>query len=181
MRDSELLFELLEAETEEEVLGILKKRDLLSRRLRWRYLGDMPNNQSIVQNQQSSPAAALIEKFTNGLDAILLRQCKKSKIDPRAPTTPSNMSEAIQTWFGDLNAKTTAEIRSLGEENLIQFVFKYGLALIAMGLLDTATRTDDWKSDPDKIRDGISKSSEGIARVIVPLCLSLPSKLPKAA
>jgi hypothetical protein len=76
------------------------------------------------------------------------------------------------------------EARSLRppeEAAAVEFVFKYGLALIAMGLLDTATKTEDWKSDPDKIRDGISKSSEGIARVIVPLCLSLPSKLPKAA
>jgi hypothetical protein len=70
-------------------------------------------------------------------------------------------------------------LRPPEEAAAVEFVFKYGLALITMSLLDTATKTDDWKTDPDKIRDGISKSSEGIARVIV--CLSLPSKLPKAA
>jgi hypothetical protein len=67
-------------------------------------------------------------------------------------------------------------LRPPEEAAAVEFVFKYGLALITMGLLDTATKTDDRKTDPNKIRDGISKSSEGIARVMV--CLSLPSKLP---
>jgi hypothetical protein len=121
MRDSELLSELLEAETEEEVLAILQKRDLLTRMLRWQYLGRMPNNQSVVHAQQSTPAAALVEKFTNGLDAILLRECKKAKIDPRSALAPASMSEAIQRWFGDLSSKTAAEIRSLAEENLVLY------------------------------------------------------------
>jgi hypothetical protein len=102
-------------------LEILKKRDLLTRMLRWQYLGRMPNNQSIVHAQQSTPAAALVEKFTNGLDAILLRECKKAKIDPRSASAPASMSEAIQRWFGDLSSKTASEIRSLAEENLVLY------------------------------------------------------------
>lgn len=121
MRDPELLSELLDAETEAEVLAILQKRDLLNRALRWQYLGSMPNNQSIVHAQQSTPAAALVEKFTNGLDAILLRKCRKAKIDPRSAAAPASMSEAVQRWFGDLNSKTAAEIRSLAEENLVLY------------------------------------------------------------
>ncbi|HZQ96850.1 MAG TPA: hypothetical protein VFA67_17690, partial [Candidatus Sulfotelmatobacter sp.] len=73
MRDEALLQELLEAENEASVLAALNKRGLLNDNKRWRYLGNMPNNQSIVHSQQSSPGAALVEKFTNGIDAILLR------------------------------------------------------------------------------------------------------------
>ena len=88
---------------------------------RWVALGNMPNNQSIVHAQQSNPAAALVEKFTNGLDAILLRRCKAQGIDPRSLAAPANMSKAVQKWFGDLSEKSQQEIRALAEENLVLY------------------------------------------------------------
>src|SRR5450755_488211 len=71
-------------------------------------------------------------------------------------------------------------LRPPGEAAAVEFVFKYGLALITMGLLDTTTKTDDWKTDPDKIRDGISKSSAGICAsdcVFVPARQASESRL----
>jgi hypothetical protein len=70
MKDLELLKELLAAENEEAVLEALNSRSLMVDDSRWRYLGGMPNNQSIVHAQQSNPAAALIEKLTNSNDAL---------------------------------------------------------------------------------------------------------------
>ena len=67
------------------------------------------------------------------------------------------------------------------EAGAVDFVFKYGLALIAMGLLDNAKKTDEWSADEVEVRERISKSAAGVGRVIVPLCLTLPKKLPKAA
>jgi hypothetical protein len=67
------------------------------------------------------------------------------------------------------------------EEAAVEFVFKYGLALTAMGLLDAAKKTPEWAKDDKLCRDRIQQSAAGIARVIVPLCLSLPKKLPKPA
>lgn len=81
----------------------------------------MANNQSVVHNQQSTAAAALVEKFTNGLDAILLRNCKAAGIDPRGSSAPPTMGKAVQKWFGDLSGKTTAEIRTIAEENLVLY------------------------------------------------------------
>ena len=72
-------------------------------------------------------------------------------------------------------------MRSPAEAAAVEFVFKYGLALIAMGLLDSAKKTDEWAKDENGVRDRISKSAAGVGRVIVPLCLTLPKKLPKAA
>jgi hypothetical protein len=63
----------------------------------------------------------------------------------------------------------------------VEFVFKYGLALIAMGLIDAAKKTTEWSTNEVECREQISKSATGVARVIVPLCLTLPKKLPKAA
>jgi hypothetical protein len=67
------------------------------------------------------------------------------------------------------------------EAAAVAFVFKYGLALIAMGLIDSAKKTAEWSTNQNECRERISKSATGVARVIVPLCLTLPQKLPKAA
>ncbi len=72
-------------------------------------------------------------------------------------------------------------LRPPEEEPAVEFVFKYGLALTAMGLLDAAMRTPEWTIDEASCRERIQQSAAGIARVIVPLCLSLPKKLPKLA
>jgi hypothetical protein len=104
MRDIELLNGLLAAETEEAVIKVLEAKGLSLAKpdpKRWPYLGGMPNNQSIVHAQQSTPTAALVEKFTNGQDALLLRYCKAKGIDPRAPTAPKTMALAIEAFLAD--------------------------------------------------------------------------------
>ncbi len=125
MRDEALLQELLAADFEDEAIAALLKRGLFeeANSKRWVALGNMPNNQSVVHAQQSTPAAALVEKFTNGLDAILLRRCKAEAIDPRSigAGAPPNMSKAVQKWFGDLNGKASQDVRPLAEENLVLY------------------------------------------------------------
>lgn len=70
------------------------------------------------------------------------------------------------------------KLRPKEEATTVEFVFKYGLALVSMALLDAATRTPKWKSDEATCREKVQQSAAGVARVIVPLCLTLPSKLP---
>lgn len=119
MQAKSLLKKLLEAESEEDVVAVLSSEGLLQANDRWNYLGNMPNNQSIVHGQQSTPSAALVEKFTNGLDAILLKHCKARGIGPRSTKAPVNMADAIDHYFGDLSDVT--KIRSLAEDNLILY------------------------------------------------------------
>jgi hypothetical protein len=121
MRDEKLLQELLDAEDEVAVLAALNQRGLLRDSARWRNLGNMPNNQSIVHNQQSSPGAALVEKYTNGLDAVFLRYCRADGIDPRGPDAPESMANAVLKWFGDLSEKDSQEIRAIAENNLMLY------------------------------------------------------------
>jgi hypothetical protein len=71
------------------------------------------------------------------------------------------------------------KLRSKAEAPAVEFVFKYGLALAVMGLLDSMKDTDEWKQDEVGCRENVEKMATGIARVIVPLCLSLPKNLPK--
>lgn len=119
MQATALLKKFLEAESEEEVISALNSEKLLQANDRWRYLGNMPNNQSVVHGQQSTPSAALVEKFTNGLDAILLRHCKAQKIDPRSSEAPAAMADAIEHFFGDL--ADDKKIRPLAEDNLVLY------------------------------------------------------------
>ena len=121
MRDEALLSDLLEAENEAAVVAALNSKGLLQATNRWRYLGNMPNNQSVVLNQQSTPAAALVEKFTNGLDAILLRHCKAKGIDPRSAAAPSTMGKATELFFGDIAERGDQEIRKIAEENMVLY------------------------------------------------------------
>ena len=92
-------------------------------------------------------------------------------------------SERLQLQVNvDLRLLTEAKVLRPPEEAVaVEFVFKYGLALIAMGLLDAAKKTTEWNTNEVECRERISKSAAGVGRVIVPLCLTLPKKLPKAA
>jgi hypothetical protein len=126
MRDDVLLQELLEADNEAAVIKALESRDLLKDKARWRHVGDIPNNQSVVQAQQSFPVAALVEKFTNAVDAVLLRRCKTAGMDPRgaeARATLGTMSDAVEHFFGDIATKPKDDVtvRKLAEENLVLY------------------------------------------------------------
>jgi len=65
----------------------------------WKPLGDTYNNYGVIENQQSSPIAALIEKVTNSVDAILMRKCLVQGIDPKSAQAPQSMDEAIKKFF----------------------------------------------------------------------------------
>lgn len=130
MRDFELLQALLDSETETDVIQVLEARGLLEDESRWRYLGKMPNNQSIVLNQQSTPAAALVEKFTNAQDALLMRYCKAAGIDPRSSEAPESMSAAVDRFLGskadafsnpDNETKARDARRAYAEDNLVLY------------------------------------------------------------
>jgi hypothetical protein len=102
-----------------------------------------------------------------------------------APLTVEKIpdTERLQVQINvDSHLLTEARLlRSPEEAGAVEFVFKYGLALIAMGLLDSATKTEEWRTNEVECRERTSKAAAGVARVIVPLCLTLPKKLPKAA
>lgn len=88
---------LFSCDSEVGVSSVLEDQQL---DLRWEPLGGHENNFGIIENQQSSPIAALIEKITNSIDAILLRRCLEAGIDPKSPAAPSTMSHAVDRFFG---------------------------------------------------------------------------------
>jgi len=94
------LFELLYgAGTEDELYRIIKKYPEIFDNENWSPLGQNSSNYSIVKNQQANPIAALIEKITNSIDAILTKKCLESGIDPKAPEAPRSINAAIEQFF----------------------------------------------------------------------------------
>lgn len=96
-----LFLELFNAATESEVDKVISDNPLIFSNQNWKPIGGMESNFSIIENQQSNPIAALVEKVTNSIDAILMRKCLEKEIDPKSPNAPKSMDEAIDLFFGN--------------------------------------------------------------------------------
>lgn len=95
----DLCLKLMNAETEEEVIKILREWRFWDDRSVWKPYGDIANNRGIVGNQQSSPVAALVEKVVNSIDAVLTAECYRRDIDPTGPHAPKSMQEAVERFL----------------------------------------------------------------------------------
>lgn len=94
----ELCMNLLMADSEEEVILLLKSRDYWDDPKVWRLIGDREGNFATIGNQASKPEGALTEKVVNAIDARLMNECFVRSIDPKSPRAPRNMREAV-SWF----------------------------------------------------------------------------------
>ena len=96
------LFEtLLRAEHELEVIESLAEAGYsINDDAIWLPLGDNAGNFSVVGNQQENAAAAFIEKVVNSIDAVLMGECYRRKIDPESDMAPNSMQEAVRQFFG---------------------------------------------------------------------------------
>ena len=103
--NEDLFYALLKAETEDDVSKILDERGLIKSDNDWKPLGEMENNWSAAGNQQSAPAAALVEKIVNGIDAVLIYECLKKGIDPTSDKAPQSMADAAKQFFNIRNGR----------------------------------------------------------------------------
>jgi hypothetical protein len=94
-----LCLDLIYSETEEKVIDLLKKESLWDDYSSWRYYGDNENNFATIGNQQSKPESALVEKIINSIDAVLMAECLKRKIDPESEKAPQSISDALIDYF----------------------------------------------------------------------------------
>lgn len=92
---------LLGAGTEDEVQGILDGEGLAADATKWTPYGDNEAFYGVVENQQAHPVPALVEKITNGIDAILERKVLQDGIDIRSAEAPRSVAEALDRYFPD--------------------------------------------------------------------------------
>ena len=99
MRD--LFMRLLSAGTEDEVQAILDGQGLAFDATKWKPYGDNESFYGVVENQQAHPVPALVEKITNGIDAILEKRVLQDGIDIRSPQAPRSVADALDRYFPD--------------------------------------------------------------------------------
>ena len=90
---------LIHADSEQEVIGLLRGAGLWDRQEAWRHFGDIENNWATIGNQQSSPEAALVEKLVNSVDARLISACREAGIDPESAQAPQTIRDAVAVFF----------------------------------------------------------------------------------
>lgn len=98
-KQEKLLFNLLLAQSEEEIKKIIDSDIVLSNEKNWRPYGGYDTNFDTIENQQKNPVAALIEKPINSIDALLLKECKLRGINPKEKKAPRDMTEAVEKFF----------------------------------------------------------------------------------
>lgn len=95
----ELCLALIRADSQAQVIELLRNHGYWDNSTFWRPLGNDPTNFSTVGNQQSEAVAALIEKIVNSVDARLMNACQEHGIDPTSPEAPRSMREAVARFF----------------------------------------------------------------------------------
>ena len=103
LSNKELFLELFRAKDEEDVLNLFKSSPAVFSYENWKPLDNNPSNYGIVKNQQSNPIAALIEKVTNSIDALLTKKCYEAGIDPKSSVAPQSMNGAIEKFYPSHN------------------------------------------------------------------------------
>jgi hypothetical protein len=99
MSNAMLCESLMRADTEADVIAILREAGYWDHPFVWRPVGDDQNNFATIGNQQSEAIAALIEKIVNGVDARLIDACLRAGVNPEGPTAPQSIRGAVARFF----------------------------------------------------------------------------------
>lgn len=121
MQLKDLCLALVQCETEEEVIEILKREKYWDRPENWQLFGGDENNYSIIGNQQSKPESAIVEKIINSVDAMLMGECLRQDIKPDSEQAPQSIKESLAKYFQIFDGKLTnisAKERSKLAENI---------------------------------------------------------------
>jgi len=123
----QLCVSLAKADTEKEVISILKQIGYWDNPRSWRYYGDNENNFATIGNQQSRPDSALVEKIINSVDAMLMRECLRRGISPTSNKAPKSIEAALKDFFDIFKGKLS-NLDSRLRTNLAK-----NIALVATG------------------------------------------------
>lgn len=95
----QLCVDLMNCETEEKVIAVLRNARYWDDDDAWRYFGDDDGNFDTIGNQQSRPEASLVEKLINGVDARLILACLLEGLHPESDDVPRSIREAVARFI----------------------------------------------------------------------------------
>jgi len=114
-----LCIALSQCESEADLIKLLKAVGYWDDTQAWRHYGDVENNFSIINNQQSEPEASLVEKLTNSVDSMLIASCRLHGVDPEDTNAPQTMQEALASFLsvpeGKLACLAEKDLRKLAD------------------------------------------------------------------
>ncbi|MCX6238711.1 MAG: hypothetical protein NTY07_14300 [Bacteroidia bacterium] len=122
MQLKDLCLDLVQCESEDEVIDILKREKYWDKEENWQFFGADEGNFSIIGNQQSKPEAAIVEKIINSVDAMLLAECLRQDINPESSVAPQSIRAALIKYFKIDDGKLTnlpVKERSRLAENIL--------------------------------------------------------------
>lgn len=102
----DLCLKLMRAESEAEVISLLRDAGYWDKPSAWRYYGDNELNWSQAGGQQSRADFAFNEKVVNSIDSVLTRMAIERGIDPSGPNAPATIRDAVAR-FVEASANTT--------------------------------------------------------------------------
>ena len=158
--------ELISAEHEDRMLEILNQQGFtIERDDIWKPLGGNPGNFSTIGNQQADASAALIEKLVNSIDAVLLAECFKHKIDSESAEAPKSMAEAVDKFFdikdGRLDYISPREQTELAER--IRFMVTGDKKLPCINIID-----DGDGQSPSGFKDTFLSTTTSSPKIKIP-------------
>ncbi|MCY3977412.1 MAG: hypothetical protein OXG23_04875 [Chloroflexi bacterium] len=118
-----LCLSLLNAESENAVIRLLKHYGYWSNDSLWRAYGDKENNFGQIGSQQGQPAGAMIEKLVNSIDAVLMRECLGRGIPVEGSDAPQSIDEALERFFDIRNGN----LANIGAANRTKLSRNIGL------------------------------------------------------
>ncbi|MBI9069495.1 MAG: hypothetical protein JEZ09_19515 [Salinivirgaceae bacterium] len=115
----DIFWKLYNSDTEEEINSVFENNSLFTNPKNWKPYGNNQGNFGTFESQQNHPVPALIEKITNSIDAMLIKECKLNRIDPKSQEAPKTMSKAVEMFYnvkdGEIGELTATERRNLAE------------------------------------------------------------------
>ncbi|MDE0553852.1 MAG: hypothetical protein OXI24_06545 [Candidatus Poribacteria bacterium] len=114
----QLFNKLYFAQTEDDVDKVINAHPDIFKPKSWYPLGGNDNNFGVIENQQYAPIAALIEKITNSIDAVLMKKCLEAGIDPKSRQAPNSMEEAKMSFFPNYGKWDLATFRNQQAESI---------------------------------------------------------------
>lgn len=94
-----LFWDLYNSHDEEQITEIISQNKLLNNPENWKPYGGTTGNFGTFESQQNNPIPALVEKITNSIDAILIKECKLKGIDPISKEAPRTMKKAVELFY----------------------------------------------------------------------------------
>ena len=143
-----LFLQLFDCPDEQAVDKVIQQNPDVFAATNWDKLGGSENMYGVIENQQASPIAALVEKITNSIDATLMRKCYEAGIDPKSAAAPKSIEAAVKQFYsGDAEQWDLSSFRKKQAEN-IQIIASGGRMNTSLTIYDNGEG-----QHPEKFRE----------------------------